>query len=91
MSLLPHRTLELRSGLSAHEAVDALAHVVKAPRAVRLLLNAGLFEGTVTGQTFNIQRIIRYRNSSLPEIRGKPWLRANQSWVTSMNRKREPS
>jgi hypothetical protein len=71
MSLLPHRTLELRSGLSTTEAVDALANVVEAPRVVRFMPSARLFEGTVTGETFNIQRIIRYRNSSLPEIRGK--------------------
>src|SRR5215216_5437901 len=70
MLLLPHRTLELRSGLSTNEAADALAKVVEPQRAVRILPNARLFEGTVTGQTFTIQRIIRHRNSSLPEIRG---------------------
>jgi hypothetical protein len=70
MRLLPHRTLELRSGLSTNEAVDAIANVVEPRRAVRILTSARLFEGTVTGQTFSIQRIIRYRNTSLPEIRG---------------------
>lgn len=70
MPLLPYRTLELRSGLSINEAVDALANVVESPRAVRLVPSARLFEGTLTCETFNIQRIIRYRNSSLPKIQG---------------------
>lgn len=47
-----------------------MASVVEPPRAFRIAASARLFEGKVAGCTFDVQRIIRSRNSSLPRIRG---------------------
>src|SRR5262245_55676039 len=70
MWFLPHRKLRLRSALSASEAVDVLANAVGPPGTFPLLSGKPPFRGTLNGYTFVIQRMIRYRNSSLPWIHG---------------------
>ena len=72
MSVLPYRQFELLSPLSAGDATTTLANAVEAKRWFRWGWGASEcpFEGTVTDSTFEIQRIISYRNSFLPLIRG---------------------
>jgi hypothetical protein len=73
MPFIPHHELRLQSTLSAAEAVRALAAQVAPPLPV---LSFGFpfgsvpFEGTVTESGFELQRIIHYRNSFRPQIRG---------------------
>ena len=68
--LLPFRRRQFTSELSASDASLALAGEVEPRRWLRFGWNAKTFQGTVGADTFDIQRIIRYRNSFLPRIRG---------------------
>jgi hypothetical protein len=70
MRLLPYRKLTLRSAMSAAGAAQALAKEVEPKRWFRLGAGSASFEGSVTGSSFEIQRIIQYRNSFLPLIAG---------------------
>jgi hypothetical protein len=70
MRLLPYRKLSLRSALSAEAAGQALAKQVEAKRWFRFGSGSAPFEGSVSGSSFEIQRIIQYRNSFLPQITG---------------------
>jgi hypothetical protein len=69
--LLPFRRRELRSGLSVSAALTAIADQVEPRRWLRWGRGSGAFEGTVTEQGFDVQRIISYRKSFLPKIRGE--------------------
>jgi hypothetical protein len=70
MGLFPYRRLALRSMLSAADAAQALAKQVEPKRLFRMGGGASAFEGSVTGSHFEIQRVIQYRNSFLPQIDG---------------------
>jgi hypothetical protein len=70
MRLLPYRKLALRSAMSAAAAAQALAREVEPKRWFRLGSGSVSFEGSVSDSSFEIQRIIRYRNSFLPQIAG---------------------
>jgi len=70
MNLLPYRKIELYSPLPADAVVRRLRNAVEPKRWLRFGAGDCPFEGTVTQTTFNIQRIISYRNSFLPQIRG---------------------
>ena len=69
-SLLPYRRVELLSPLRAEQVTQALSGVVGPPRRFPFE-SAGLpYEGSVTGHRFEIYRVINYRNSFRPRIRG---------------------
>src|SRR5207247_8945197 len=70
MPLLPYRKLKLRSCLPAAQVAEVLANSVEPRRWLRLGSGRCPFEGTVKGFEFDVQRIISYRNSFLPQIRG---------------------
>jgi hypothetical protein len=57
--------------LSVSDALRALANEVEPRRLLRFGWGSRAFQGTVGDTGFDIQRIIRYRNSFLPRIRGE--------------------
>jgi hypothetical protein len=68
--------LEIRSRLSTVEAAGALLNSVER-RRFRFQSRPRTFAQTGTGPTFDVQRVIQYRNTFLPRIRGH--IRANPS------------
>jgi hypothetical protein len=69
--IIPSLDLELHSALSAQAASEALASHVEAKKWLRWGGSSCPFEGVVDGGSFDIQRVIHYRNSALPQIRGQ--------------------
>ena len=65
---LPRRHFEIRSRLSAVEAAAGLLNSVQR-RRFRFRSRSQRFEETDTCSTFDVQRVIRYRNTFLPRIR----------------------
>lgn len=69
--LLPFDRFVIRSPLSAADATAALQAVVE-PKKLRVFdKREKAFEGTIEEGNFDIRRLIGYRNSFLPMIRGK--------------------
>ena len=67
--LLPYRRFDLLSPRQPHEVLEALSRQVEPRRWIRLRASRR-FEGTVTAPTFDVARIISYRNSFVPQIHG---------------------
>jgi hypothetical protein len=67
--LLPYRKLDLLSPLCPADVAAALSRQVEPKQWIRFRTSRR-FEGTVTGTTFDIARIISYRNSFVPRIHG---------------------
>lgn len=72
MKLLPFEKHLFRSPLPPDEALKCLADQVEPPKWFRLLSGAEKpYQGEITGNKFQIRRIIGYRNSFLPRISGE--------------------
>ncbi|MGB3078743.1 MAG: hypothetical protein WBB31_06670 [Saprospiraceae bacterium] len=75
MNLLPIKNLSYRSGLKSNEIIERLTAVTEAEKLIRIPLfndaETKLYEGHITDQNFSIRRIIKYRNSFLPRIKGE--------------------
>jgi hypothetical protein len=71
--LLPYQRLVFESPLSQEEVIRRLTLEVAKPRSGLQWLEKRTekFEGTVSAEGFQINRIIRYRNSFLPIIHGR--------------------
>jgi hypothetical protein len=72
---IPHHRFEIQSSLSSAAALDALRPHVEARRMFRVALlpssaNDKRFQGVVGADSFEITRIIGYRNSFLPQVSG---------------------
>ena len=70
MAVLPYRKIELYSPLPAEAVALALGNAVEPKRWLRFGAGSRPFEGAVTQSSFDIRRIISYRNSFVPQIRG---------------------
>ena len=70
MKLLPYRKLELYSPMPAATVAQVLGDSVEPTNWFRVGGGMRPFEGAVTPPTFEIRRVISYRNSFLPKIRG---------------------
>lgn len=71
---LPYREYTYHSSLPAEAILERIANDLEPRKWIRWHLfetNKKPFEGTVQGHSFDIQRIIRYRNSFLPQITGQ--------------------
>jgi hypothetical protein len=70
--LWPYQKLVFNSPLSREDLTRRLAREVSKSRWGFAFFERReeLFEGTITGESFKISRIIRYRNSFLPVIQG---------------------
>ena len=74
MNFLPKETLTFKTKLKEDEVIARLSHSVEPEKFIRSGLfgssNTKPYEGKITGYTFSIKRIIKYRNSFLPRIIG---------------------
>ena len=74
MKFLPTENITYKTKLKDTEVINRLSDLVEPERKFRLgLLSSGStkpYEGQISGQTFDIKRIIRGRNSFLPIIKG---------------------
>lgn len=72
MPILPYERLTIETTLSIEEARRRLADAIE-PKRMRWgwSTSAKPFEGAITGDRFEMSRIIRYRNSFLPQISGQ--------------------
>jgi hypothetical protein len=70
MPLLPYLKYEVISQKTPGEVQAALRTAVEPRRFLRFGAGTRPFEGEVEDHTFDLQRIIGYRNSFLPRIRG---------------------
>jgi len=73
MQLLPRDTFTIQSHKSLPEVIERLKEHIEAPKAIRWHFshNHAPYEGTISSSGFEIRRIIDYRNSFLPNIRGR--------------------
>jgi hypothetical protein len=73
--LIPFESLTITTSLTFSEVLQRLDEVVTPPKFFRITLPFGApppkpYEGTISGNTFKISRIITGRNSFLPIIEG---------------------
>ncbi len=74
-SLIPFESLTITTSLTFSEVLCRLEEVVTTPKPFRITLPFGPppakpYEGTISGNTFRISRIITGRNSFIPIIKG---------------------
>jgi hypothetical protein len=70
MWLIPYRTFSIETHLTPSEALTRLEAAVEPVRRFRWSRPERAFEGVLDGYLFDLRRVIRYRNSYLPCIRG---------------------
>src|ERR671916_3058888 len=73
MQLLPYATFSIQTQEPLSAVIEKLDAQIEAPRAFRwdFSRNDAPYEGTISSSGFEIHRIIHYRNSFLPNIRGR--------------------
>jgi hypothetical protein len=77
MKFLPFDSLLFRSPLSPEDSISQLEATVEPKKVIRSSFFTGKkktgkpFEGAIDHNTFNISRVIGYRNSFLPVVRGE--------------------
>jgi hypothetical protein len=71
MPLLPYLRCELASSKTPSEVEEAMRAAVEPKQFLRVGGATRPFEGVVGDRAFNVRRIIGYRNSFRPEIRGE--------------------
>ncbi len=67
---LPYREYRYTSPLPAQAILDRISADLEPEKLIRLRRSEKPFEGKIQGQAFQMQRLIRYRNSFLPRIAG---------------------
>lgn len=75
MNILPFEKIVYRTKLHPDEVINRLKEHVEPNQLFRTKFSFSQkeykdFEGTINGKSFSIQRIIEYRNSFVPQIRG---------------------
>jgi len=71
MKFLPYERLKIKTTLSSQEALKRLDNAIEPKRYFRLFGSGTKpYQGKVEGSHFEISRIIGYRNSFLPMIKG---------------------
>jgi hypothetical protein len=73
MTFLPFEKFEIESSLSKEKVIIALMENIEEEKMIRFWKRSDAkdFEGTIRGNEFEIQRIISYKNSFLPIIKGR--------------------
>ncbi len=81
MLVLPYERLTIETALPIEEAQRRLADAIEPKRAIRWAWSASAkpFQGTIAGDRFEMSRVIRYRNSFLPQISGQISFRATRA------------
>lgn len=74
MKFLPTENITYKTRLKEDEIIRRLSDCIEPEKTFRFgIFSSGStksYEGKINGQTFNIKRIISYRNSFLPRING---------------------
>lgn len=74
MKFLPFENITYKTHLKEDELINRLSEHVESEKRFRFgMFGSGsskLYEGEISGLTFNLKRIISYRNSFLPRIHG---------------------
>ncbi|GAA4279830.1 hypothetical protein [Gaetbulibacter aestuarii] len=74
MKIIPYQKLEFRTSLSETELEQQLSENIMPKRGIQLGFSKKaddkIFEGTFSYEQFNIQRVIYYKNSFLPQVQG---------------------
>jgi hypothetical protein len=74
MKFLPIENITYKTTLKEEEVIHRLVDITEPEKTFRFgMSNRGatkLYEGQISGREFNIKRIIDYRNSFLPQIKG---------------------
>lgn len=73
MKILPYHTFSLRTDRPLSEVINQLNRYVEPPKQFRWSWSHhhAPYAGTISSDGFEIHRIIHYRNSFLPKIRGR--------------------
>jgi len=71
MKLWPSDRFEIETALSPEAIVTALNTQIEPKKLFRFSTNHAPFQGEISRDAFRITRIIHYRNSFLPVVRGK--------------------
>lgn len=71
MKLLPYDSLTIATSDPMPVVLQRLSAKVEEPKLFRFSKNHAPYQGTISEQSFRISRIIHYRNSCLPVIRGR--------------------
>lgn len=76
MKYLPFENITYQTKLTPAEILSRLDAIIEPRKAFRSAIifrskNHKPYEGSISGNSFHITRIIRYRNSFLPEIKGQ--------------------
>lgn len=76
MKYLPFENITYKTKLSSEEVINRIRNNIEPKRTFKITGIFGngshkAYEGTVNGMSFNIVRIIGYRNSFLPRIKGE--------------------
>ena len=74
MNFLPHENLTYKTHLSKKEIIRRLRYETEPKQLIRIGSIFGRhkeYEGTINENSFEISRIISYRNSFLPRIKGE--------------------
>ncbi len=75
MKYLPFENITYKSKLESEEILKRISEIIEPRKMFRTIRffesnNHKPYEGTITGNSFKITRIIGYRNSFLPRIKG---------------------
>jgi len=74
MMLLPTENITYKTRLKEEEIIKRLSDIIEPEKPIRFSFfysgSIKSYQGQISGQTFDITRIIRYRNSFLPRIKG---------------------
>src|SRR4051812_42037105 len=74
MKFLPIENITYKTKLKTNEVVERLSDVIEPGKTFRLGIfgnnSTKLYQGDISDLTFDIRRIISYRNSFLPRISG---------------------
>ena len=73
MTFLPFETIVIETPVTKDDTIATLASNIEREKTFRFLKKSDTkaFEGRLTGNAFEIRRIISYRNSFLPVIKGR--------------------
>ncbi|AUT01436.1 hypothetical protein CLI64_14130 [Nostoc sp. CENA543] len=81
MKILPHDTFTITTPDSVNIVRQRLSQKVEPPKAFRFYTKHAPYEGSISEDGFQISRIIHYRNSFLPMIRGRFEVQSHQTLI----------
>ncbi|WP_427158799.1 hypothetical protein ACQFX9_23110 [Aliinostoc sp. HNIBRCY26] len=81
MKILPHDTFTITTPDSVTIVRQRLSQKVEPQKAFRFSRNHAPYEGSISEDGFQISRIIHYRNSFLPMIRGQFEVQSHQTLI----------